>query len=214
MNILIVISGIFGIIGIVEITKGAKLHEFNILHVKFNHLFFDEVLEFQAGKISSTESMERYLLKIREQPIDCLEIAGWLEQFFMKMAGTYGAIELCHQDLALADRTLDSLHNYHSGLLTAEQLSTTLGQSVIQFRQNSTEFEPLVTSTVRVISILLIGMVISKSVLVVLVGIGINKSIRKDYEELAQTQESLSVSGERYELMAKGGYLGLGRCQW
>ena len=120
IELLFIASAILGVFGAWEIAKGAKLHELNFQHLKYNHDFFASVERFAAAAPEDADAIitdiNADLLNIRAQPIGCLEVAGPVERLAMRAIGVYEAIGLCKVDLALADDTIEVVAQYTEGM--------------------------------------------------------------------------------------------------
>ncbi|MEO1524172.1 MAG: hypothetical protein AAFX06_01995 [Planctomycetota bacterium] len=56
MCVTVCLSGVLGIVGAWEITKGAEMHQLNFLHIKYNHKFNEEVARFREGATFESEN--------------------------------------------------------------------------------------------------------------------------------------------------------------
>ena len=191
MTITFCLSGFLGVVGAMEITKGADMHKLNFLHVKYNHLFNNEFVRFCNGNNVSTAEMKQELMNIRQQPVDCLGIIGPIETLVMSAIGTERAIDLCKQDLALADRTIKDFEKFELGEMTQPEFIQSLADAVSQFAQNSADFEPLVETTVNTVSTIVIASVVLKALFVALFGFFMSRSIGRDYQRLQLAESSL-----------------------
>ncbi len=191
MNIIIICSSFVGVFGVYEITKGAKLHELNYLHEKYNHQFMKEVHNFQYRDPGDLVHVIKRLEALRKPPMKCLEIIGWFEMQLLKWTGTEQAIRLCQDDLLLADNTLDSILDYELGKMPKGHLVTLLTHSVESFQNHSNEFSVLIEKTVRVYFILILYLVVVMAIFVMSGCFFILKSLSKDYKQL-KSQEAIS----------------------
>ena len=199
LNVVIIISGVFGVIGAFEIAKGAKLHELNFLHVKYNHVFSKNVDRFSFDNLDDTEVLARNVRDIRQQPIDCLKVATWFERSFMKLIGTYEAIVLCQKDIELGDKTLINIEQFNNQRIDKEQLETALLDAVAGFDDNSEKFEPYVSKTVSLVLNMMITLIVIKAILVALIGYVLSRSLGDDYQKLADTEASLAERTSKLE---------------
>ncbi len=188
---MIVLSGIVGVVGAVEITKCAEMHKLNMRHLKHNHLFADELAAFALDEESTTAGLERELSLVRDQPIDCLDILGPMERAVIHVVGTERAITVCEEDIELADQAFSRVEEFHAGRSSRAGLVAALEQSKAGFTANSVEFEPLVERTVGVVSKAVVSLVILKAIIVGLAGWLMARSVRGDYQKLVETEESL-----------------------
>lgn len=191
LSIMIVVSGIFGVIGSIQITKCGKMHELNTLHLKHNYLFSNALRAFRDDESPTTEAIKRELILIRQQPIDCLGMLGLMERTVISAVGTYRAITLCEEDLALADDMLAAVDRFEAGGLSRRELVSTLLAAEAGFNNNSVQFEPLVGRTVGAVSTAVLILVVSKAVFVGFCGWLMAQSVGKDYDKLERTERSL-----------------------
>lgn len=184
MNLIIVVSSLIGVFGVYEITKGAKLHELNYLHEKYNHLFMKEVHNFQVTPTNNVDLIAKRLEVLRKPPTECLEVIGWLERQFLQWIGTERAVTLCQDDLLTADKTRDFILDYELGKISKDSLIAALNRSGEEFQRHSQEFSHLVEGSVRTYFILILYLVIIKGFFVVFGCFFILKSLSKDYKSL------------------------------
>lgn len=199
MAIMIILSGIFGVVGAAEICKCARMHELNSLHLKHNYLFAKQSQRFQQNPLATTGDIRRELQLVRKQPVDCLEMIGWVGRNMTRLLGTYEAVEICEQDIQLADRTLAKLTQYDQGTLERPALIQTLQSAEKGFAKNSNGFEPLVAQTVSIISTAVIWLVAMKAFLVGAVGFTMSRSVGRDYVRLELAEQALEESNETLE---------------
>lgn len=198
LAIMILIAGVVGVIGAMGIHKGARLHELNTLHVKYNHEFFNTVLNFQAGADNLGE-MRRDIIDVRAQPIGCLDEINTFDELFLEMIGTARAVRLCEEDIALANRTLKAINDYVAGDLSRSELESLLNLAEAGFRSNSEAFEPLVTRTVGLIYLIVISILIAQAIVAPLVGYLLSRSVGRDYKHLKETEEALETARQDAE---------------
>ena len=191
LSIMIVLSGILGVVGALQITKCAKMHELNSLHLKHNYLFSHELASFHDDETYPAERIREHLVHIRQQPVDCLGILGLMERAVISAVGTYEAITICENDLQLADRTLAALDAFESGSVSRAELVVALREAEEGFNRNSVDFEPLVERTVDAVSSVVTAFVILKAIFVGLCGWLMARSVGGDYRKLVEAEESL-----------------------
>lgn len=197
---LLIISGVMGVVGAVEINKGATLHKLNFLHVKYNQVFSDNIARFEQGA-AGTDILRRDVMAIREQPAACLAVAGFFEAQVMRLLNTDRAIDLCSEDVALADRTLRHLQTFDIRPQARAQLATTLNQAHAQFAQNSAQFEPLVDRTVGFVSAFVLAMLATITVVATAIGTFLTRTIARDYEQLAIAKEQRRETDETFQAL-------------
>jgi signal transduction histidine kinase/ActR/RegA family two-component response regulator len=199
MNILIIVAGVLGVFGAWQIAKGAKLHELNFLHEKYNHLFFEAVIDFKNGDITDTKMLKDNLVLIRRQPEGCLEEIGPFEEVMLTMLGTARALEICVNDINLATETITDIEAFEAGVITKAQLIDKLNDSTFQFRMNSSEFEPYVRETgifVLTFSIIIIS---AKSFILAIFGFFTSSSVNRDYQRLSKAEAAIGVKNRKLE---------------
>lgn len=199
MSAMIVLSGVVGVIGAIEISKCAQMHELNSLHLKHNYLFSNEVRRFTAYQLPSTEAIREQLLNVRAQPVQCLEMIDWFGKLVTKLLGTDKALAICEQDVMLADLTLEAVSDFNKGLLARSDLLKKLEVAEVEFNNNSVCFEPLVGRTVQAVSTMVIGLTIIKAVFVGVFCLTLARGVGRDYDRLQVAEASLEKSNENLE---------------
>ncbi len=196
-----------------QISKGATFHQLNSLHLKYNTQFLDQVIDLENGSQPDIEALKATIYLVREQPVECLKQAGWMDKKIMRLIGTYYALELCEKDIADADRALLLLNKFTAEQLSKIELVKTLRQISDEFAKNSSAFEDPVTSTVEFIFRTMIPMIIFISLfnisLIIYLSRTISGSIRHTIGLLSKSavgqslsqQLQVDVSGELKELL-------------
>lgn len=202
----------------IQISKGATFHQLNSLHLKYNVQFLDQVVALGADPLPEAtpeqlSTLERTILDIRQQPVDCLAEAGWIDRQLMRAIDTDQALELCRKDIKDADQALRTLDAYRAGKLWKAELVGNLRTSADHFAANSAAFEGPVTETVDFIFRTMIPMIIVISAFnisfITYLSRTISQSIReatnllrKDTSEQTFAEQlRLDVSGELQELL-------------
>jgi len=202
MNVLIIVAGVLGVFGAWQIAKGAKLHELNFLHEKYNHLFFEAVIDFENGEVTDPKMLKENLVLIRRQPEGCLEEIGPFEEVMLTMLGTSRALEICVNDINLATEAIANIEAFEAGAITKPQLIEKLNDSTFQFRMNSSEFEPYVRETgvfVLTFSIIIIS---AKSFILAIFGFFTSNSVNRDYQRLSKAEAAIGVKNRKLEEFA------------
>lgn len=143
-----------------QISKGATLHQLNSLHLKYNYVFAEQVIDIQQGGEIDPTQLSATLKDIRQQPLECLEQVNVLDEFIMRQIGTHYALGLCHSDAELATQTLSIVDDYIEGIYSKTQLIEKLTESSYQFTENSSLFEIPITKTVNFIIRTMIPLVV------------------------------------------------------
>ncbi len=188
---MVVVSGFLGFCGTLEMNQSILLQKLNFLHMKYNQIYFERVLEDTPIE-DNLEQIKQDLLMIRAQPISCLEQLGYFDKLMMKSFGTYRAVELCEDDIKLADNTLEMIDNFSDGEISEEALMTGLMVAVKGFQSNDEEFQPLVEKSVNYIFNFVLALLVVGSVSIVTFATFIAKSIKNDYRRLWETERALT----------------------
>ncbi|MBV1860501.1 MAG: hypothetical protein KUG77_18960, partial [Nannocystaceae bacterium] len=129
-----------------QISKGATFHRLNVLHLKYNSELRDALQDVPAE--IPTERFRSTVMKVREQPVACLELVNGLDRVIMAQIGTDHAIALCQKDRADADAVLEALDAFERGEIGREALVSALDAGYQSFRENSSGFEEPIARTV------------------------------------------------------------------
>ena len=161
--VLIVVAALFAtsIFGLLQVAKGARFHQYNFLHVKYNAVFADQLerLVDRAPTGRELALIRKEIVDIRAQPEACLAEITLLDRLVMRMIGTEPVIQLCEKDLREADIALERLEQYEQGALTLDAFRAEMIQARDNFQENSSDFEKPVETTVNFIIAMMIGTV-------------------------------------------------------
>ncbi|UTW56055.1 ATP-binding protein [Kordiimonas sp. SCSIO 12610] len=199
MNALIIVAGLLGVFGALQISKGARLHELNFLHEKYNHLFFENVLAFKMGDFNDTNTLKQDLILIREQPEGCLDEINAFDEIVLKLIGTDQALQICRDDMAVATDTIAKIEQFELGNINRPALIAILERSVASFRENSSDFEPYVRETGLVVLTLSIFIIAGKSLILSIFGFITSSKINRDYRRLSEAELAISVKNNELE---------------
>ncbi|MBO9489548.1 EAL domain-containing protein [Endozoicomonas sp. G2_1] len=200
--IIIVLFVILLYVALMQVSKGARFHQLNSLHLKYvvelksrlaNH---SSTLDFNIDDIRET------VLNIRQQPADCLALITSFDRTVMALIKTDNAIALCHADLATADQVLTIIDEYQNGAFSAQQLYDELYKASAVFTQNSAQFEEPITATVEFIvtsSIVSFGAV---SLFMVFFVTYASKAISSTAKTMVETTEALEHSEQKNKKLA------------
>lgn len=202
VNVLIIVSGVLSIIGAYEVQLGGKLHELNYFHQKYITFLIKSVEEFESDD-ASLLNVEEYVNHVKQQPIDCLALVGPVEKVMMKMIGTYEAINVCEEDLLIADSLLASIDKYEAGNLEKSILISRLHWGIQGFENSGVLFEPLVGKTVRITFLTVITIIVGKAFIVPLFGLVLSSSVARDYKALVKTKKNLEELQRKNEIIQK-----------
>lgn len=205
VNILVIISGILSIIGAYEIHMGAKMHGLNYLHQKYITELVKTVKTFETGafeaNIELLEPVEKSVLLIRQQPIDCLDLIGPMEAFVMALIDTANAINVCQDDLQIANDLIVVINAYRSGEIDKYSLLSRLHKGIEDFEESGVKFEPLVVKTVAITFFVVITIVIGKAFIVPMFGLLLSRSVARDYYILLRTKANLEKEKQHSTLI-------------
>lgn len=134
-----------------EIAKGAKFHQLNFLHLKHSTQFSGLVYGIKNGSPIDTSKIEKVILDIKQQPINCIEQINTINKIIMGFIKTIHALEICIKDIEHAENALDSLSKFNKKEITKAQLLSDLTYALQQFNINSENFEAPIHKTVSFI---------------------------------------------------------------
>ncbi|MGF1454643.1 MAG: putative bifunctional diguanylate cyclase/phosphodiesterase [Alphaproteobacteria bacterium] len=204
INGLFILSGLAAFIGFHQIVNGATLHKHNFYHVKHIHQLSKRIETLDDGKPVPTDMFRDIVLNIRAQPLTCIAIIGPIEAFAMRLAGTGRAIELCRDDIRLANETLALIDAYGRGDLTVEGFRANLRTAADEFLEKSIAFEPLIDRSVDLVAATVMVLLVVKSLGIALVGVFLSNGIGRSYRLLEETKEALIISENRYNRAING----------
>jgi len=209
---LIVILTIFEISltlwSVFEISNGAKFHQLNFLHLKYATEFSNEVSSLENDSVIDISKLEKLIIDVRQQPIECLDSINFVNQFIMKKIGTHRVIDICAKDIKYANYALSVMSEYQEKKLDKEELIFELKSAANIFSEHSSLFEKPVNETVSFVMKTMIPLVVGISLFNILfisfMSNAISSSIRSAVDLLKNkhSKESLSeninknVSGE------------------
>gem|GEM_PF-844209 len=196
-----------------QISKGADLHKLNLYHLKYAAQYEAAIDELEKGGEVKTKELVRIVNDIKEQSILCLSQTGFLDKKIMQYVGTAHALDLCHEDIGVANGALDSIAKYKKKTLTKTGLIESLNKSHDVFYQHSADFEEPISKTVGFIFRTMIPMVIFLSLFNILFITYLSKTITGSIKSIISVLSddqinpskfakiSNSVSGELLELL-------------
>lgn len=149
---------------ILEISKGAKFHQLNSLHLKYTVQFSTHISKFEKDQIEEKESdieqLRIAVKNVRQQPIECLDTVDFVNGFIMRQIGTFHAVKICEKDINDANFALSVIDNYAQGSIDRERFIADLKEVSQRFNQNSSDFEKPVSDTVSFVMRTMIPFVI------------------------------------------------------
>ena len=145
---------------VIEISKGATFHQLNFLHLKYNAIFSTQILKLEAGSAVDIPLLKNSIDNIKQQPVECLQQINLFNEIIMRQIGTFQIIEICQKDIRYADKALDSLQQFSSGILDRKKLIADLIIYSRAFNIHSNLFEEPTTKTVSFVMQTMIPLVI------------------------------------------------------
>lgn len=200
--LLIVVLTIFEItltlFSILEISKGAKFHQLNSLHLKYTVQFSTYISTLEEDQVDERESdleqLRMAVKNVRQQPTECLDTVDFVNGFIMRQIGTFHAVEICKKDINDANFALSVIDNYAQGLIERDTFITDLRDVALRFNQNSADFEKPVADTVSFVMRTMIPFVICISLFNILfisyMSKTISSSIRNTIKLLRRTDDT------------------------
>ena len=67
---------------------------------------------------------------VKEQPAQCIELIGSFEILIMKLIGTKNILQVCHDDLAIADNLLQKIQEFETKVFDKKSLTYFLYQGI------------------------------------------------------------------------------------
>lgn len=190
VNVLVILSGFFSIIGAYQVQMGGKMHELNYFHQKYITDLVKTVKIFETTT-DGLNTVEKNIMLIKQQPVDCLNLVGPIELFMMRLINTDSAIQVCKDDLEIANTLIENINAYKLNELDKTSLLNRLHIGIGGFERSGVKFEPLVGETVKVTFFIVISIIIAKAFIVPIFGLILSRSVARDYQALSRTKASL-----------------------
>ena len=190
MNWLFVVSAIIGVLGAMEIAKGATLHKLNFNHLKHNHEFREEITRFRIGPGDDVSGLHSVVEKIRAQPAECLKVVGPVEMVAMRVFHTYQAVGLCQVDMDLADTVLSQIEAYDRGEMSHDEFENLLLAGSQGFHDNSAAFAPLVERTVNSVLWTMLTIIALKGFIIAFFGFRLSKAVAENFNLASAAAEA------------------------
>lgn len=183
-----------------EISKGARFHQLNFLHLESNLAMQDAVDKLTLSGQIDTANLKSLIKGVRQHPVECIEQINFVNRLFMRMIGTDKAIAICHKDIADANHALAAVELFDGGGSTAELLIAELRNTSLEFSANSDAFEKPITQTVSALVQTLIPLVVLLSVFnivtILYLSRKIHHSIRDVIDLLSDESSNASLDEE------------------
>ncbi|WP_342805066.1 EAL domain-containing protein [Alteromonas sp. M12] len=189
-----------------KLDKSSHFHQLNIRHFKhtleLNGLISVPKRLASAGSTADMTEIRSVIVRIRQQPFECLEMVGASERFFMGLIGTDEVITLCEKDLEIANQTLQVISQYENGEITSQNVQDQLVFALNEFRNNSILFEQPVEKTVDFISQITILLIVFTSMIVLFFTHIISKAVTAVLNKREEAMKALAKSEERIKQLA------------
>ncbi|WP_372737103.1 putative bifunctional diguanylate cyclase/phosphodiesterase [Neptunomonas sp.] len=188
------------------LNNGNYFHQLNIRHYKYTNKL-NELISVPRKIVSAEEPLNinqirEAIIKIREQPIECLSMISHSNQLLMNLMGTEAVITLCENDIKSADETLDALTRYENGTISIQVLQNQLVKALSEFSNNSAEFEEPVEKITNFIETTTIWLIILSSALVLFITMFISRAVSAVLTNREAAMEALAQSEELNKQLA------------
>lgn len=194
---------VLAVTGMVQITRITNLHALNTVHLEAVAVLERQLRDLRAnGATLDTTRLRDSIEHIRRQPVACLDSMQVLERVELALLGDPAVLDLCRQDIALADEALSVLTRYQVGAIDQAETLTALEHAAAGFSAHSRAFlDPVSSFTDRLRAAVLYGMVI-----VTLLGAAIilyaQRMMARALHQLEKSHRSLLESEERNRQLA------------
>lgn len=210
----VVVLGLFSFYANWEITKGAEFHRRNFLHLKYADILTTQVADLPAHAADPTEQVKaihQTVEMIKAQPVACLELLNPVDRLMLHLIGTYQAVTLCQDDLALADQTLAKIADFEGRRASFNEMLKVLQEGEEGFKSKSAQLEGNVDKTVQFVST-------SMNWLIIIVGLGcvgfvyqVGRGISRPVLALSGTMTCLAEGDLNVEVPGTGRHDELGK---
>lgn len=195
------------IVGLFQVAKTSHYHYINVLHLK-NIMVLDEHLRVIHAKyrtnipISEVERLRDDVMHIREQPRECLSMMGTIEKTLIHLIHTEQALQLCQEDIVVANHIMVVTEEYLRGAIGTPTLLKAYREGAVAFTEHSRNFLLPISQTVdSIVSISLTTFSLLSGVLVAGM-VALARSIAANLREMAETARALNESERRNYLAA------------
>lgn len=187
-----------------EISKGAKFHQLNFLHLKYDTAFSKLITSYEKGMDVDLNELTSALKLIKQQPIDCLKAVNVANKIIMKFIGTYKILSLCEKDIKYVDIAANDIDQYSRGEINRLMLINNLRVASDRFSQNSIDFEKPVEKTVSFILATLIPAIIIISLLNIIFIAYLSRTITGSIKNLISLLSNKSQGSREIEVSVTG----------
>ncbi|MCR9144878.1 MAG: methyl-accepting chemotaxis protein [bacterium] len=189
---LIILLAATAVFGLLQVAKGARFHQYNFLHLKYNNQLDVALNRYRAGQ-GSLDAVEETVHLIREQPVACLEEVTFLDKIVLRAIDTYHVVSLCESDIESGDEALRQIAAYRKGAIDGNDLSLALIKARREFDNNSEHFEAPVVKTVNAIIILMIGATVLVTILIVVLSLLINRGTLRSLDGAVRRMRDITA---------------------
>lgn len=192
INIIVILSGVFSIYGAYEIQVWGNMHKLNYLHQKYITQLIKSVKTFETKiEINALDLIQEDIIYVKQQPTECLERIGPTESFMMGLINTDNIIQICIDDLQIANELINKIQAYRMDTLDKPTLIAHLYLGIEGFEKSGVNFGPLVVKTVDATFLIVITIIIAKAFIVPMFGFLLSRSVARDYQTLIKTKINL-----------------------
>ncbi|WP_374764446.1 sensor histidine kinase [Yunchengibacter salinarum] len=192
---LVLLSGLISILGATEISKGAHLLSLNYQHIAEERQLSNLVEDLEPGDLrANIARLQQKIRDVQKFSQACLDALNLMDRAILKGLGNGRIITLCEDDVALADRMLETIEGWSTHPLDPAGLLTAMMQGTREFRENSDAFQPLVVSSERIIYWSVLALLLFKALLIPAIGLKITQQVNRDYGRLEMAEETVRQS--------------------
>ncbi len=189
--ILTILEVSFTIWGTLQISKGARFHQLNLLHLKYNSEFKDQLKKISPPS-AETSKLRAIILKIKQQPIECLREVSAIDELLMQQIGTAFAIHLCQKDIKDADAALKNLDEFEQRKISFEEFYAKMREASLAFSENSSKFEKPITKTVGFVISAMIPLILVISIFNIILISYLSRKISSSVRSISNMLRSFS----------------------
>lgn len=204
LALMLLTTALFGavlVLGLLQVDKGARFHELNALHLK-HVLELVEATGAGAAELPAPDELRRIVTAIRTQPVECLELITDFDRLLMRLLATEHAIQLCEDDVAVADRLLRVIDRAEHETVREDALRAELRAGADRFRQHSSDFLGPVATTIEASVGAMLALFLVSAVAIAVGTLTLARGIAETVGEMDRTASALSESERRNRLLA------------
>lgn len=206
LTVVLILFSILMVWSFFTLNQSSYFHQLNIRHFKYtdelNRLISAPTKLLQSSDAVNIKDVRLAIMNIRQQPFECLALINPSEQLIMRWVGTELIVDICQNDILMADKTLGFIEVYEAGDIGKEVLLNQLVLALNEFRNNSIEFEAPVEKTINAIANMTIGLIVLSSLLVICFAIYLSKAVSSVLTNREEAMQALEESEERNKQMA------------